>query len=469
MMKLWGVYARMSKDKTGEALGISRQVTLCQEKHAAGLGGRVVKVYADNDRSAFSGKRREGYEQMLADIGAGVINGVIVYDLDRLNRSPRELEEFIDLADEFRIALASVGGEVDLATDNGRLYARIKAAVARAEVERKSQRQKDECRQRAMMGRAFNTRRAFGYADKTLAVVPAEAAAIREGAQWLLDGVTLAEIARRWNAAGHRTAKRKSTGGHEWTRESVSQLFRNPRLAGVRTYHREIVMVDGEPVRAQWDPIIDLDTWRAVHAVLSDPRRKWPNATAQLLLSGLARCGRCGGRINSGGTRQGYSVGPRYRCTTNASHVNRTAKPVEKFVIDVLMHRLHTPTVARALAEPTTKIDIGALQDEARQIHQRLEGLSESYADGLITIGQLNTGTERLRARLAEVESKMVETRSPTTIKLVTAADIETAWKAMDVPQQRVAIRDLMTVKMYGPGPGIRYVTDEQVVIDWLD
>lgn len=457
-----GVYVRISKDATGEGLGIARQESLCREK-AAHLGWTVAKVYPDNDRSAYSGKTRESYLAMLDDIRSGLIDAVVVYDLDRLHRSPRELESFIDLADEHRVALASVTGEVDLATDNGRLHARIKGAVARAESERKSARQKEAYRQKAMMGRAFNLRSAFGYDG--LDLVPVEAAAIRDGAQWILDGVTLAEVARRWTAAGHTTR-----GGHEWSAESVSQFFRNPRVAGVRTYHREIVMAGGEPVKAEWAAIVDYDTWRAVHAVLSDPRRRWAPASAQLLLSGVARCGTCGGRINSGGRRQGNArFAPRYRCTTNSSHVNRAATPVDRFVIDVLFARLSDREYTRDLAQPERKTDIEALRSEARQIHQRMDGLSESYADGLITVGQLTAGTERMKARLATVESQMVLTRRAVTVKFLTSADLRDMWAGVDRSVQRAILSDLMTIRMFGPGQGIRYVTDRQVVIDWLD
>jgi site-specific DNA recombinase len=36
---------------------------------------------------------------MLADLADGVIDAVVVYDLDRLYRQPRELEEFFDMCE----------------------------------------------------------------------------------------------------------------------------------------------------------------------------------------------------------------------------------------------------------------------------------------------------------------------------------------------------------------------------------
>ncbi|MGZ6528310.1 MAG: recombinase family protein, partial [Actinomycetota bacterium] len=57
----------------------------------------VAGVYVDDDRSAYSGKPRPGYEELIADLKAGRINAVVAWHPDRLHRSPRELEDFIDL------------------------------------------------------------------------------------------------------------------------------------------------------------------------------------------------------------------------------------------------------------------------------------------------------------------------------------------------------------------------------------
>ena len=79
---------------------------------------------------------------MLADIADGKLDAVVAWDLDRLHRRPVELEAFIDVADRHRLALATVSGDVDLSTPQGRLVARLKGSVARHEVEHKSARQR---------------------------------------------------------------------------------------------------------------------------------------------------------------------------------------------------------------------------------------------------------------------------------------------------------------------------------------
>src|SRR5271166_1582581 len=93
------IYLRISNDKTGEELGVSRQ-----REDALGVcarNGWEPVVYQDNDRSAsrYAKKPRPQYEQMITDIEAGKIRAVIVYKADRLHRKPAEGEAFIDLAE----------------------------------------------------------------------------------------------------------------------------------------------------------------------------------------------------------------------------------------------------------------------------------------------------------------------------------------------------------------------------------
>jgi len=105
-----GVYARISSDREGDNLAISRQLADC-EQLAERNGWQVVERYVDSDISAYSGKPRPEYARMLEEIEAGVVEAVLVYHADRLHRHPRELEDFIDLCQRQRIKLAIQMGE----------------------------------------------------------------------------------------------------------------------------------------------------------------------------------------------------------------------------------------------------------------------------------------------------------------------------------------------------------------------
>src|SRR5215207_5272503 len=202
-----GVYLRQSKDQHGTGLAVARQredcLKLCTER------GWTPVEYCDNDISAHDGQRRPAYQQMLADIDAGHLDAVVAWDLDRLHRRPIELEHFIDLADRHKLALATVSGDTDLSTDSGRLFARVKGAVARSEGERKSARQKRAALQAAELGKPHPSSRAFGYEPDGMTIRADEAEALRAAYRNLLAGRTLTGIARDLTAAGFVSSKGK--------------------------------------------------------------------------------------------------------------------------------------------------------------------------------------------------------------------------------------------------------------------
>jgi len=134
------IYTRISSDPEGKRAGVERQREDCQrwgDKH----GWRVAELVEDNDRSAYSGKPRPGYVKLLADLKNGVRDAVIVWHPDRLHRSPKELEEFIDVIDVSGAQVAMVEtGSYDLTTSDGRFVARTLGNVAKKESEDKSRR-----------------------------------------------------------------------------------------------------------------------------------------------------------------------------------------------------------------------------------------------------------------------------------------------------------------------------------------
>ena len=165
------IYVRISQDRTGAGLGVERQADDCQQLCEA-KSWKVVEVYVDNDVSAFSGKRRPEWERLLADIAAGEIDAVVGWHVDRLTRSPRELEDVIDLAERHGLELATVTGDIDLGTVSGRTFARMLGVMARNESEHKSERQRRANEQSAAAGKVHGGgMRPFGYAQDRRTVV----------------------------------------------------------------------------------------------------------------------------------------------------------------------------------------------------------------------------------------------------------------------------------------------------------
>ena len=135
-----GIYTRISWDPAGQRAGVERQRVDC-EAVCAGRGWEIAHYFEDNDRSAYSGKRRPAYQRLLTAVEERRLDAVVTWHNDRLHRSPRELEALIDLVERSGIRVAVVtGGDYVLTTPEGRFTARIVGAVARKESEDRSRR-----------------------------------------------------------------------------------------------------------------------------------------------------------------------------------------------------------------------------------------------------------------------------------------------------------------------------------------
>ncbi len=327
--KAAAIYARISEDRAGEMLGIKRQLADC-ERHAELKGWPVVERYCDDDISAYSRKPRPEYRRMLDDIISGRVDAVIVWHLDRLHRNPKELEEFFETCEKAHVThLATVQGDVDLGTHDGKFHARIIGAVERKESDDKSRRATRKHLELAQSGRWAGGRRPYGYSDQRL-VVPEEAAVIREVARRLVAGETLMSVAKDLNRRNIATAR-----GSKWTCQTLKHIVIHPRLAGHRTLKERIV---GPAV---WEAIVTDQESQRLRTLLTDPARRTNRSARRYLLSSLLRCEVCGTKL---GARPNHGR-PAYACIAGAGSrgcggISILALPVEQFITEAVLYRL---------------------------------------------------------------------------------------------------------------------------------
>src|SRR5690606_9959422 len=184
------IYARVSLDKTGEGASVERQLEACRAL-AVARGWDVVDEKVDNSISAWSNKRRPAWEAVLEMVDRREVEVIVAWHLDRVTRSMKELERLIALSVERGVGVATATGDIDLTTDTGRMVARIVAAVAAAEVERKGARQRLANAQRAAKGVKTYGHRPFGWTADQSELVEEEAALLRKAADDVIAGVPL--------------------------------------------------------------------------------------------------------------------------------------------------------------------------------------------------------------------------------------------------------------------------------------
>lgn len=479
------VYCRISKDRTGEGQGVERQREACLDlARSRGWTVDPAHVYTENDTSATTGKRKH-YAAMIAAAESGRFDVIVSWHVDRLTRKLTELEELIALSERSGVTIATVSGDLDLTTDAGRLVGRILASVARGEVERKGARQRAANEQRASQGKPPHTGRAFGYnLDGTPHLTEAEA--VRDLFAQFVSGAGTQVLATRLSERGFT-----NTHGRPWTRTGVRQLLDNPRYIAERWTLR--TGRDGRRVReyvgpGAWEALVDEPTFRAAASILTDPARKAAGREGnarKFFGAGTYRCGVCETPMKTAYGSIGKGTGNtikyrKYQCPS--FHVSRRADYIDSYVEQVIAARLCDPKLSGAMHSEHDADLVRSLRDEASGLRARSDSLAADLADGLLTARQVKVASDRIGARLSDVESQLAELGSQTALgQVLTAADPGAAWLALDDVNQRAAVVDALAEVRLMPAPRGRRPSDNNpekvaafaamiastVVIDW--
>ena len=449
------IYLRQSLDRSGEGAAVERQHEDCRA--LANLRAwEVVEVITENSVSASTGKDRPGYLRVLELIRSGAIDRVIVWHVDRLYRSMIDLEHLVLLSESTGVRIATVTGDLDLSTDTGRLLARILAAVARSEIERKSARQKRANLQRREQGAAQWTRRPFAYDrddDGSPILVPDEAAALKMAAAAILGGGTLAAGARMLDEGGFVT-----TAGKPWNVRTLSRALQSARYVSQVTYLREAIGVDGT-----WPPLWDDALRTQLVEVLTDPNRRIATSTTlRHWLSGAMYCGKCEALMFSGVTH-GYEV---YRCRTG--HLTRDRTLVEDVVSTRVLHRLQHPAFRRAF----TTADVGSdLRATIAELRRAQAAVADMMADRLMPAETARPRLARLAREIEEAESRLASSLpSGPLAELARATDPDAKWGTFVPTERRIAVARMaqrITIEPIGKAIKDRMEKAKAVRIDW--
>jgi DNA invertase Pin-like site-specific DNA recombinase len=420
------IYTRISRDKTGKKAGVKRQRQDC-EALAASLGWEVVARFSDNDISAYSGKRRPGFEHLPDAIQTGAVDAVLCWHTDRLHRSMKDLERFIEIADAAALSIKTVtSGEIDLSTSAGRLVARILGDVACQESEHHGERRVRACVQKARRGRWETANRPFGYTMKGKPKEP-EAQAIRDAVDDVWEGKSIQQVAREWNAAGlpttragskHKVGGRTYTVAGTWSAPRVRRVLVNPRYAGLKVHRGAVAEKEKDGVRTRvkgkWTALIDVDTHDRVVAYLmkSDaPGRNRP---------------------------------PGYACR-RFGHVLRNAAHLDDYVANAILERLAD---ANLLIAEKRGDSVGALQDERAGWVSKLDTLVDLLEDGTLDGPKARDKAEEYRREIAKIDRRLAAaTRtSPVARMLASGQDVRERWEEMNATLRSQVIDELAVV-----------------------
>jgi site-specific DNA recombinase len=470
-----GIYVRISDDKAEDEAGVGRQEKDCRDL-AERLGWSVVKTYPENDTSAFKRKKiqlpdgsfglrvvRPFFRQMLDDLSAGLLDAIIVYDLDRLARVPRDLEDLIDVVEMYDVQAKSVTGSLDLSSDNGIFMARILVNVANKSSSDTSRRVLRKQRDLAEAGDfAGGGIRSFGYEKDGKTVNEAEALVVQRMAADVLAKKSLSRIASELDTEGVPTVR-----GGAWNARSVHAVVTKPRNVALRTYQGQVVGP------ASWPAILDRDVWDAVIVELGTRANTSSNEIKHWLY-GVLVCGHCKKRMRSksttGKTRvSGYWCPVRYGGCGKSS---ATAPPLEALVGGLIVQYLSKPDVLSDLAADSSDERTSAARVEAAADERALLELAAMFSDPAegLTLAEYKAARTPIMARLAR-NREIAKRSAPSIIRTLVSSDITATWENYGARDRqeiaKIVFPDGIMVNPQDPHTKRRFQPGRFVPINW--
>ena len=438
------IYARYSSDLPS-ACSIEDQVRLCRTRIEAEVWS-LVATYTDHAISGAS-RLRPGYQKLLKDARAGVFELVVAEALDRLSRDQEDtaaLYKQLGFAGVRLVTLAE--GEIS------ELHVGLKGTMNALFLKDLAMKTRRGLEGRVRQGRSggglcygYQTVRETDGAGNPIRggrlIDDGEAEVVLRIFREYATGRSPRQIARTLNAEGV-----PGPGGRPWGDTTIrgharrgTGLLHNELYIGRLIWNRQRYIKDPHTGRrvARLNPesawivhqvpelrIVDDALWSTVQARLTATRESpgvvkaiaaefWKQRRPRHLLTGLARCGRCGKPLAAVGSDYLACGAARRQGTCDNRRAIRRAV-LESIILDALRSRLMQPELvgefAEAWQQEVNRQRAGA--DAARQrtarelaqVERKLAGLVEAIAAGLraATLQQTLDDLEQRRADLAQ-------------------------------------------------------------------
>lgn len=235
--------------------------------------GWVVLPTAYDD-GGFSGgnMERPGLVQLLADVRDHKVDVVVVYKVDRLTRSLSDFAKIVETFDGQGVSFVSVTQQFNTTNSMGRLTLNVLLSFAQFEREVSAERVRDKIAASRRKGMWMGGSIPFGYdiKDQRYVINEPEARVVRDIFTLYLQLKCVRALQREVAKRGYKTRQRtfksgKASGGNTFGRGHLYYLLNN------RTYRGEAVHKETAYSGAH-EPIIDLQTWTQVQALLQSNR-----------------------------------------------------------------------------------------------------------------------------------------------------------------------------------------------------
>jgi site-specific DNA recombinase len=449
-----GNVGRVSKDKSGEARSVEEQHEE-NNRAAEGCGWVIAGDYEDvMSASRFARGARKDWPRLVADVEAGALDVVILWEPSRGSRKLGEWVGFLDLcrARGVLIHVTSHRHTYDLANRRDRKALIEDGTDAEDESEKTSERVRRALGANAADGMPhsqapFGYRRVYdsrGHLDRSEAQRPVEeeAVLVRKVTGMVAAEVPLSQVERETGVS----------------RSTIRKWCCNPAYIGKRRTPAGLT-------EARWPAIVDEGTWRGAQAALAGKPRAGVNSRpggARYLLSGIMACCECSALVEAD------PDSPRrracYGCRTG--HVTITQAGADDVIRWLVIARCMQDDLYQLLTAAS-----GAEADAARTEAVKLQGELDEWLEAGISARAYRIKEDYYLPRIVAARDRAELLTVPAPVRdLATAgAGVAGAWERMTVPQRRGAVRFLFesVTLQRSPRPGPGVPARERITWEW--
>lgn len=419
---LVALYPRVSgleQAQEGYSIGeqIERMKKFCEAK-----GWTVYKIYTD---AGFTGANmdRPGLQEMIKDSEAGKFDMVLVYKLDRLSRSQKDVLYLVeDVFDEHGVFFSSMTENFDTSTPFGKAILGILAVFAQLE--------REQIRERTMMGKKARAEQGkwhggstqpIGYdysvEDDMLYINEYEAMQIKDIVDLFLKRTPLKTIETICEEKGYK---------HKhgvWSAKAIKRVLSSPLYMGI--------IKDGDDLfQGIHEPIFDKATFDEIQAVLNERKEKYGTERRNFLslLGGMMYCKHCGAkyaRKASGENRAYYSCYSRNKTMKamikdpNCKNKNYRAAVLEELIIGEISKLAVNPDYIDQVRETKPLNDnvekSKTIQNEIEGISSQISKLMDLYSLGAIPLEVINQKVTSLNDTKIALEKELENLAVPDT------------------------------------------------------
>ncbi|MDL2273401.1 recombinase family protein [Oscillospiraceae bacterium OttesenSCG-928-G22] len=451
-----GIYVRVStEEQAKEGYSIRAQ----EEKlraFATLKDWNIYSVYADEGISGKDIDGRPAIKQMIADITSGKVNNVLVYKIDRLTRSTKNLIELVELFNRQQCAFNSLQESIDTSSATGRMFIKIVGIFAEFERENLAERVRFGLERKAKEGYVLcNYSPSFGYVrengDKVQRIDESEAAIVRRIFDMYLNGdYNYSQISDMLIAENVPTKK-----GGQWVQTTIRQILTNPNYIGKVRYGMDDVTRYFE-ADGHHEPIIDETTYYQVQDKIGKTKRvsRTKQPRSDVYFCGLLYCKTCGGKYTTHWNHKRGIAFASYGgmiinedcCKSKTISHKKVEAAFERYIANIEdLSTLSNNT--EISAPPDNSTEIATIAAEIKQIEKKTEEIMSLFVGNTIDFETYQGMVKLSNERRGELQARLILLENAQAAQDVsfTAADIvmnfRENWAALDNEQRQAFLQ----------------------------